>query len=93
METMRVTVATFGGNALSNTRYVTLKIDPMAASGLTHPRRPFSSNSCPGQPKSKQLAGGHASTAPVRFPSSPSVAFAPRSHMAATVGSTPAPHR
>eukprot|EP00976_Prorocentrum_cordatum_P080113 1183842-Prorocentrum_minimum.AAC.7 len=57
-----------------------------------HPRRPLTSNSCPGQPKSRQFAGGHASTLPVRSPSSPSVTFAPKSHMAATVGSAPAVH-
>eukprot|EP00959_Pyramimonas_sp_CCMP1952_P220984 4620056-Pyramimonas_sp.AAC.2 len=65
----------------------------MGALVSTQPCRPFSANSCPGQPKSRQLAGGHASTLLVRSPSSGSIAFAPRSHMAVANGCTPSSHR
>ena len=92
MVTRRSVELTLGGWAESNTTKLTLKVVPTGADTLRHPLRPLSANSCPGHPRSRQLAGGQDRTFAVRLPSSLSKATAPGSHWLSAVGLCVAHH-
>mmetsp|Transcript_36617 Transcript_36617/g.61712 ORF Transcript_36617/g.61712 Transcript_36617/m.61712 type:complete len:533 (+) Transcript_36617:1123-2721(+) len=91
-ETMVMVRKTDAESALSNTKNSTAKVVSMFALTFRHPCSPLVANSCPGQPNSRQAAGGQAKMVGVKSSPLELFAVAPSSHRKLLVGTTPSGH-